>query len=751
MKSTKNTLLGLMALGLFTLPAAAWAQDEEAGDKDQDSNKKEAELSPVANEASLGVYFLGDDSFRYGKYSGLTDEGFYPLVDFRLEKRPDWESDDTVRWRLQGWRLGLDSRRLQFDYNDQGTRKFGFDYREIPNNRFSDGQTPYRATDPGLWELSPDWYVAPGTSNTLGFLNLQESLVDLRVDTKRRRMDLAFEQKLGAAWLLDVDFRHETKEGTRTLGGIFGHSAANPRSVILGAPVDWTTDIVEAMFEYTTSRIQFGAGAYASFFTNDESTFTFQNAYGYRNGWAPGVEYPDSYGRVALEPDNSYLQFKAYGGINLTPSTRVTADFAYGTMEQDEALLPWSVNPALVVHTPVPLTSADAEVDTTMLNLRLTSQLARRLGLAANYHYDDRDNQTPRAVFPYIGADSQDQRPYDDGRINLPYSYTKHRGDATLTYRLAGATRLKAGVEYSDFSRDYQEVSDSDELAWLAGVSLRGWSSGSLSLDLRTADRDVGAYTGNAPLIQSYLPGQVGADEYENHPLLRKYYLADRDRDEARFRADFAPAPVINLGFAASYAKDDYDDSYFGLNRAKVESVSVDAGWYPRENISLTGFYTREDYDAEQSARSFFSVASAGDPANDWFADTSDKVDTWNLALNLTDVGKERGWNGLDFGFDYTYSNTRSDIEVTAVPTPFQPVAPLPQLQAKMRSYSLWGSFQLSGQSSIRLTAEASDLSTSDWGLDGVVPDTLANVLLLGESAANYDLWLVYASWNYRF
>jgi MtrB/PioB family decaheme-associated outer membrane protein len=420
-------------------------------------------------------------------------------------------------------------------------------------------------------------------------------------------------------------------------------------------------------------------------------------------------------------------------------------------MEQDEALLPWSVNPDLVVHTPVPLSSADAEVDTTMLNLRLTSQLARRLGLAANYHYDDRDNQTPRAVFPYIGADSQDQRPYEDGRINLPYSYTKHRADATLTYRLAGATRLKAGVEYSDFSRDYQEVSDSNELTWLAGVSMRGWSHGSLSLDLRMADRDVDAYTGNAPLINSFLPGQVGADEYENHPLLRKYYLADRDRDEARLRADFAPAPVINLGFAASYAKDDYDDSYFGLNRAQVESVSVDAGWYPRENVSLTGFYTREDYDAEQSARSFFSVASAEDPANDWFADTSDKVDTWNFALNFTDVAKERGWDGLDFGLDYTYSNTRSDIVVTATPSPFQQTAPLPQLQAKMRSYSLWGSFQLSGQSSIRLTAEASDLSTSDWALDGVVPDTLDNVLLLGESAANYDQWLVYASWNYRF
>ena len=53
--------------------------------------------------------------------------------------------------------------------------------------------------------------------------------------------------------------------------------------------------------------------------------------------------------------------------------------------------------------------------------------------------------------------------------------------------------------------------------------------------------------------------------------------------------------------------------------------------------------------------------------------------------------------------------------------------------------------------SSVRLAAESSDLSTSDWALDGVEPDTLANVLLLGEDSPQYDLWLISASWSYRF
>jgi MtrB/PioB family decaheme-associated outer membrane protein len=745
-KPSSRLSLSVLAFALVTLNAPAQAQDTESDDEKQD--KKKETPAAIASEVRLGGYYVGEDSYRYGKYSGLTDKGFEPLVDFIWQKRPEWDSGDTVRWRLQGWRLGLDSRRLAFDYNDQGKQKLHFDYRSIPNNRFDDGMTPYRAQQPGAWNLAPDWAVAPGSSNTLGFTNLQETLVNLKVDTKRQWFDLGIERKLGPAWMLDVDWKHETKEGVRTFGSIFGHAASNPRSVILPAPVDWTTDILEAMFKYSTSRVQFGAGVYASFFSNDETTLTFQNAYGYRNGWAPGVEYPDSYGRAALEPDNSYVQLKAYGGMNFTNSTRLTADLSYGKMQQDEALLPYTVNPDLDVHTPVPLASLDAEVNTAMLNLRLTSQLARRLALAVNYHYDDRDNKTPRAVYPYIGGDSQDQRRFDQGRINRPYSYTRQRADADLTWRFARSSRVKVGLDYSDYSRDFQEVRDSDEFGWLAGVSLRGWSQGSLNFNYRRSKRDVSEYVGNVPLITSYLPGEIEGDEYDNHPLLRKYFLTDRDRDEYRLRADFAPAATVNLGIAAGYAEDDYDDNYFGLNGAKVRSMSVDAGWYPQEHISMTGFYTREKYDAAQSARAFFNDASAADPANDWFVDTHDKVDTWHLALTFTDLGEERGWKGLDFGLDYTFSDTRNDIDVTAVSAL---TAPLPALQAELRTFTLWGSAQVSPNSSLRLAAESSDLTTSDWALDGVAPDTLANVLLLGEDAANYDLWLISASWRYQF
>ena len=159
-------------------------------------------------------------------------------------------------------------------------------------------------------------------------------------------------------------------------------------------------------------------------------------------------------------------------------------------------------------------------------------------------------------------------------------------------------------------------------------------------------------------------------------------------------------------------------------------------------------YYTKEKYDAEQSSRSFRNTSGAADPDNDWWADTADEVDTYNVSLAFSDIGADRGWHGFNLGFDYTYSDTQSLIDVTAVSASTEP---LPALTTKLRSFGAWGSVDIGARSSIRISAESSKLKTADFALDNVVPDTLSNVLTLGESAANYDLVLITGSWIYQF
>jgi hypothetical protein len=154
MKTRPNTIRNALVLTLLTVPLMAGAQDPD-GDAADD----------LEMEFTAGLYYLDEDSYRFGKYTGLTDDGAEALLNFRIEKRPAWDSGDPVRWRLQGWRLGLDSRRLEFDYKELGTQSFNAHYREIPNNRFSEGATPTAALAAARcpWPKAGQWLPAAAT------------------------------------------------------------------------------------------------------------------------------------------------------------------------------------------------------------------------------------------------------------------------------------------------------------------------------------------------------------------------------------------------------------------------------------------------------------------------------------------------------------------------------------------------------------------------------------------------------------
>ncbi len=82
---------------------------------------------------------------------------------------------------------------------------------------------------------------------------------------------------------------------------------------------------------------------------------------------------------------------------------------------------------------------------------------------------------------------------------------------------------------------------------------------------------------------------------------------------------------------------------------------------------------------------------------------------------------------------------------------PVLATAPLPELRSQLRSVSAWATLDVGDRSSIRLAIENQRLETDDFALDNVMPDTLANVLTLGESAANYDVIFLSGSFSFRF
>ena len=258
MKNRVKQVLSVLALAFLLLPSASWGQ-EKAKDDDKASDKKEEKSekkSVVDNEIEVGLYYLSDDSFRFGKYSGLREEGAYALFDFRWEKRPEWNSGDAVRWRFQGWRIGLNSRRVEFDWSQQGKQRFKFDYRQIPNNKFANGMTPYMGLGGDELRMPEGWEIEPGSFNTTGFINLDEFLRPYEIKTDRKSMTLNYDLKISENWDMAFDFRHENKDGVRNTFGIIGDKMTSARSVEIPAPVNWKTDNFSLMFNYANGRLR---------------------------------------------------------------------------------------------------------------------------------------------------------------------------------------------------------------------------------------------------------------------------------------------------------------------------------------------------------------------------------------------------------------------------------------------------------------------------------------------------------------
>ena len=124
------------------------------------------------------------------------------------------------------------------------------------------------------------------------------------------------------------------------------------------------------------------------------------------------------------------------------------------------------------------------------------------------------------------------------------------------------------------------------------------------------------------------------------------------------------------------------------------------------------------------------------------------QLNAGDLSLTFADVIADGIARGLDLGFDYTLSDTESEVDVTATAGG---TAPLPELRSQLNSVTAWARIEVGERASLRFSIENSRLETDDFALDNVVPDTLANVLTLGESAANYDVILVSGSLTYRF
>ena len=106
--------------------------------------------------------------------------------------------------------------------------------------------------------------------------------------------------------------------------------------------------------------------------------------------------------------------------------------------------------------------------------------------------------------------------------------------------------------------------------------------------------------------------------------------------------------------------------------------------------------------------------------------------------------------NGIGEKFDLTFDYTRADGETEILVTgPAVSSDPLPDLESTMDSLRVELSYAMSERFMLDFSARWERFEAEDWGLEGVAPDTIPNLLTMGANPYDYDVWVFGIGFRY--
>lgn len=720
--------------------------DEDEDPEENDDEDDEEKTYP--NFIELGFLHQHESSYKLGEYNGFSDQGTKLLGNFLIRDRATYDSDSSNYWTISGNDIGLDSRSVFGEYAEQGKYRVFIHYDQIPHLRFDDASTPFIEADNNLYILPTDW-VSDFTVS--GMTQLQNSLQSINIETVRKNYTGGFSWHVNEDWLFKVSLSHETKKGTDTIAGIFGTSGFDPLAAILPLPIDQETDTIDTRLAYSTSQTQYELRYYLSMYDNRYDSLIWQSPY---QRFPNTTSYPDAQGRISLAPDNYAQQFSFAFGHRLTAKNRLSGKFSYGTMRQDENFLPYTINSNLSVTNPLPNNDADARVNTLQAYLNYSSRLSKKMDFKTRYTFDERDNKTSSNAYAILRNDSEDQLTSLTGnniRYNIPYSYKRHKLNAAVGYRLMPRTKLSLDYDHKYMQRDNSLVDNTTEqsvkfkINHTALTNINGWIAYELGY------RDSDDYQGNSLFLQNHTQEYIATLSpelrFENDPYLRIYSVADRHRKKLSGAATYLVSEQVSLGLSGNYTIDDYRSVAVGLDESNQYSTTLDINYSTDEALTFYHFLTREQFNSEQEGFRRFSAQEAlepRDPGFAWEISNKDVIYTAGVGLDWTII--EDKWSA---SIDYAYSTADTTIKPKAGSN--LSVAELPDIKTKLHSFSLSSDYQMQNNLRFRFNYRYEYYQSDDFALDGIEPDTLFNVIGLGNNSPDYHANIFSLSMIYTF
>lgn len=696
-----------------------------------------------ASEVVAGAGYQSLDSFYFGRYGGVVDEGPFGFIAGSLNGRPLWDSGAIRYWEADVLLKGPDRYAVSAAIGDQGSWRMAAFHDAFTRFVTESARTPFDGAGTTRLVLPTNWN---STASSLAFNQLLPNLKPLELKTDWRTTGSTFVLAPKNGYELRIRMEHREREGLKPHSLSFGPEANFPVGVFFPLPIDFTTNRLTAALAFVGQRSSWEVSYGLHEFHDDDTSVLVQNPFARSLGlpWPGGAfaGFPFANAQYSTPPNSVAHRFALTGTYAVTPRTRLTARLSHTIQKQNEPFLPYSPTAQLVVRTPVPRASLDGKVRKTFANIGISSRDIDNADFTASYTFDRRRNLSPIDLYNYIPGDSQDQAtPAVAGvsryiRYNLPHSFDFQKVRAEAGYRPTARTRLSLAYTGDFKERDFQQVLHSNEHTVTAKAlttfeRASGWISASY---VRRGGSDYeDAVAWDASHTTNYLNAGPQNQSIE-YPLLFKYYLADRKRTEVKGGLTFDVTEQVAFSASAGRARDDYYKSLFGLRKSRSLIASADVSYALSNIVTATAFYSYERYSYDQKGYYIFNT-NLTNPSQEWTARNRDAVNS---------AGARVEWHAMPDKLKvttlYTLSDGSTDIDVAATAfTPLATVAPLPDVIAKTHHVGLEGEYRFKPDWSVIVGWVYEDHVTRDWAYDNVAIAPVAQILGSGIVSPHYS------------
>ena len=653
------------------------------------------------------------DEARYQRYRDLRD-GLFVDVPFLHVEKNRWWMNLTVQ------NTGYNDQRYALTYARPGRVKFSFFYDQTPTFISNDTKTPYSPRpgsngvydDPRAALTLPDDVQARIQSDPSLAREEIESLATgfpsrIRRDTLGFNLTVDFTEN----WQTKFKYLNTKKQGNIPWGASFGFNLP----IEIPLPIDTRTDDLAGSLEWRNNRGMLRVGYEGSWFEQQAPVYVWDNPVRltdqtHSRAYVAGDG--TSRGRGAQWPSNSFYYVNLAGAYRPAPRTRVHGTLSLGQSQQNDTLLPHTINsaiPPLDSTTSLARRSAEAKANIGAGTLNVVTRPTRNFSVNGRYRFTRFDNTTPHfAREEYVRFDQVEE----EGGPPLLLGYTRNTLDVDAAYRAPAYTTFRVGYGYNGADFTERIYFQSNENTLRASVD----TVGNQYLTFRSL------YEHSQRRGDGFHAGVL--EHAAEQPGMRHFDIADRDRDKLMFMSNLLATSDMSVNASVAWTKDSFlnpeqpRENSFGLLSYKTQTYSIGADYIPGDAVGIGASYNFDRYDGLSQSRNASPGPQFDDPDRNWTTDEAQKGHSFLAYVEFPELARN-----AELRVDYDYSKYNGlylyDVGPAYTPSPSEPggIGQLPAITSNEHRISVDLRYFLRSNVAIGVAYWYDDYEVSDFTL----------------------------------